>query len=58
MQRILATLLLLLAPALAFAQEAPDALVKRTTDETRTSPSGTGVKPSSRSTWAISICGW
>ena len=33
MQRILATLLMLLAPALAFAQEAPDALVKRTTDE-------------------------
>ena len=33
MQRILATLFMLLAPALAFAQEAPDALVKRTTDE-------------------------
>ncbi len=35
MQRILATLLLALAlaPALAFAQETPDALVKRTTDE-------------------------
>ena len=33
MQRILATLLVLLAPALAAAQEAPDALVKRTTDE-------------------------
>ena len=36
----------------------PEGNVKRTTDETRTSPSGTGVKPSSRSTWAISICGW
>ena len=33
MQRILATLLLVLAPALAAAQESPDALVKRTTDE-------------------------
>ena len=33
MQRILATLAFLLAPLLAAAQEAPDALVKRTTDE-------------------------
>ena len=33
MQRILATLLVLLAPLAAAAQEAPDALVKRTTDE-------------------------
>ena len=33
MQRILATVLLALAPALALAEEAPDALVKRTTDE-------------------------
>ena len=33
MQRILATFLLALAPALALAQESPDALVKRTTDE-------------------------
>ncbi|MBC8023505.1 MAG: ABC transporter substrate-binding protein [Burkholderiales bacterium] len=33
MQRILATLLLALAPVLAFAQETPDALVRRTTDE-------------------------
>jgi len=33
MQRILATLLMLLAPLAALAQEAPDALVKRTTDE-------------------------
>ena len=33
MQRILATILLALAPALALAQEGPDALVKRTTDE-------------------------
>jgi phospholipid transport system substrate-binding protein len=36
MQRIFATLLMLLAPALALAQEAPDALVKRTTDEVLT----------------------
>ena len=36
MKRILATLVLLLAPLLAFAQEAPDALVKRTTDEVLT----------------------
>jgi phospholipid transport system substrate-binding protein len=33
MQRILATLAMVLVPALAFAEEAPDALVKRTTDE-------------------------
>ena len=33
MSRILATFLLALAPALAAAQETPDALVKRTTDE-------------------------
>lgn len=33
MQRILAMFLMLLVPALAAAQEAPDALVKRTTDE-------------------------
>ena len=33
MQRILATFLLALAPAFALAQEGPDALVKRTTDE-------------------------
>jgi phospholipid transport system substrate-binding protein len=33
MQRILATLLLALIPAFALAQEGPDALVKRTTDE-------------------------
>jgi phospholipid transport system substrate-binding protein len=33
MQRILAMLALVLAPLLAFAQEAPDALVKRTSDE-------------------------
>jgi phospholipid transport system substrate-binding protein len=33
MQRILAILVLILAPALALAQETPDALVKRTTDE-------------------------
>jgi phospholipid transport system substrate-binding protein len=33
MQRILATLAFLLAPLVAAAQEAPDALVKRTTDE-------------------------
>lgn len=33
MQRILAILFMLLAPALAAAQEAPDALVKRTTGE-------------------------
>jgi phospholipid transport system substrate-binding protein len=33
MQRILAIVLTALVPALAFAQEAPDALVKRTTDE-------------------------
>ena len=33
MQRILATILLALLPALAMAQESPDALVKRTTDE-------------------------
>jgi phospholipid transport system substrate-binding protein len=36
MPRILATLLLALAPALALAQETPDALVKRTTDEVLT----------------------
>jgi phospholipid transport system substrate-binding protein len=36
MQRILATLLLALAPAFALAQESPDALVKRTTDEVLT----------------------
>ena len=33
MQRILAAFLFVLAPALAAAQEGPDALVKRTTDE-------------------------
>jgi len=33
MQRILAMFLMLLVPALAAAEEAPDALVKRTTDE-------------------------
>jgi phospholipid transport system substrate-binding protein len=33
MQRILATILLALVPAFALAQEGPDALVKRTTDE-------------------------
>ncbi|HUQ29781.1 MAG TPA: ABC transporter substrate-binding protein [Usitatibacter sp.] len=33
MQRFLATILLALAPSFAFAQEGPDALVKRTTDE-------------------------
>ena len=33
MKRILATILMSFASALAFAQEAPDALVKRTTDE-------------------------
>lgn len=33
MQRILATFLLALLPAVALAQESPDALVKRTTDE-------------------------
>src|SRR5215813_11774660 len=33
MKRILAVLVLASAPLLAFAQEAPDALVKRTTDE-------------------------
>ena len=33
MQRILAIFALMLAPLVAFAQEAPDALVKRTTDE-------------------------
>ena len=33
MQRILATFLLALLPAFALAQETPDALVKRTTDE-------------------------
>ena len=33
MQRILAIVVLALAPAFALAQEAPDALVKRTTDE-------------------------
>ena len=36
MRRIIAALLMLLAPALAFAQEAPDALVKRVTDEVLT----------------------
>ena len=33
MYRILATLLAALVPALAAAQESPDAMVKRTTDE-------------------------
>jgi phospholipid transport system substrate-binding protein len=33
MRRILATLAMLLAPVIAAAQEAPDALVRRTTDE-------------------------
>lgn len=36
MRRIIAPLLMLLAPALAAAQEAPDALVKRVTDEVLT----------------------
>jgi phospholipid transport system substrate-binding protein len=36
MKRILATLALLLASTTALAQEAPDALVKRTTDEVLT----------------------
>jgi phospholipid transport system substrate-binding protein len=36
MHRILATILIAFAPALALAQESPDALVKRTTDEVLT----------------------
>jgi phospholipid transport system substrate-binding protein len=36
MHRILATILIAFAPALAMAQEGPDALVKRTTDEVLT----------------------